>query len=162
MSYGEHSGDDAAFGRQVAANVDLNGRVVAGQAISNVRIARGLVERSQCVAALSYHFQVFAMAAARPFLCLISGPYYAHKGAAIQGWLDPSMRLSIDLDAPRAAPEPVCDHLHARGAVLSQHLRDVGREIRNRQRAFAERLASLSDPVEPTLLHATESRRAAA
>ena len=161
MSYGEHSGKDEDFARLVAKQTQITDRVIPGKQIEDVQIARGLVERADSVVSLSYHLQVFAIAAARPFICLASGDYYRLKCEALQAWIDPRFRLTIDLDSD-VNPGQVCGRLDEVRHGFVDHLSHVSNDIVAKQQVFASRIQKLLQVEKPGVGRAFVSEKRAA
>lgn len=99
MSYGEHSGKDEICGEAIRALMKHPEKCHILPSTENVRIVRALVERSRAVFSLSYHVQVFALAAAKPLLILTCGDYYRVKSQGMRdlaGALAPVIALDQD------------------------------------------------------------------
>ncbi|MCC6580558.1 MAG: polysaccharide pyruvyl transferase family protein [Phycisphaeraceae bacterium] len=144
MSYGSHSGDDAAFAREVTSALGSQARCVAGSSIRDAKLARALVARSRRVVALSYHLQVFALACARPLACLISGDYYRHKAHALLAWLPVSMRFAADIDAVAAGEQDATiwvQRFHDASDSLMSCEAEAAKWIAQRQDAFHHQMA---------------------
>jgi len=133
MSYWDHSGLDESFAHELAQRYGNDLRV--GQTIRDVRLARGLVDYAQQVWAVSYHLQVFAMAAGKPFGCLVSGDYYRHKAEAVLGWVDRKYRFTIDFDQSQDIGQQV-ESLYQSHDAMNAYLRKVSSDIVSRQRDF--------------------------
>ncbi|MBL4701361.1 MAG: polysaccharide pyruvyl transferase family protein [Phycisphaeraceae bacterium] len=143
MSYGEHSGLDTHFFEQIKSHLNLE-QIKVAATITDPQLARSLVERSHSVVALSYHLQVFAIAASKPFICLTSGPYYEHKAKAILDWVDPEFRFLINLDDASLNPDLVCDKLSLVYPEFTKHLNAVRVDIRQRQEKFHSQLPTFT------------------
>ena len=140
MCYSSDHADDTAFARRIVESEDYGGQVIAGDTIRDAALVRGLVDRCHSVVALSYHLQVFAISAAKPFICLVSGIYYQHKVKAVQGWVDSAFHLSINLDQPNTDPQETCDRLEELWNDYREHLQQVSQNIRSKQDGFFARL----------------------
>lgn len=148
MSYGRHSGDDTAFGCRVAHESRLGDRLIIGRSIRDATLTRGIVERCDAVCALSYHLQVFAIAAAKPLICLASGDYYRHKAEALLAWLDADLRMLIDLDSTEN-PAEICRRTKEMADHFRGRLMVIGEAISARQDAFYNDLAARLNTLRP-------------
>ena len=101
MSYWRHSGDDEACARAIRERMRRPEKLTVLGRTKDVRLVRGLFERARWAIGLSYHVQVFALAAACPFAILTSGPYYTAKGRGVHTVVEERMPL---LAMERATP----------------------------------------------------------
>ena len=76
--------DDGSAGQAIRAAMRDPGKLVVLPTPADARMARGIVAAAQWAMALSYHVQVFAMAAGRPMAALTSGPYYGVKAEGMR------------------------------------------------------------------------------
>lgn len=76
--------DDRSAGQAIRAAMRDPARLIVLPTPEDARMARGIVAVAEWVMSLSYHVQVFAMAAGRPLAALTSGPYYAVKAEGMR------------------------------------------------------------------------------
>jgi len=94
--------DDAAVGRAVREMMSCPERLTVLPRPADARMARGVVAAADWVMSLSYHVQVFAIAAGKPLAALSSGPYYALKAEGMRLLLDGQLPVR-DLSAATVA-----------------------------------------------------------
>lgn len=84
MSYSAHSGNDHECGRDIQKMVDPKRifRIIPVQ--KDITTIRSFFELAAWSFSLSYHVQVFSMAAAKPFGVISTGPYYAMKAEGMK------------------------------------------------------------------------------
>jgi polysaccharide pyruvyl transferase WcaK-like protein len=76
--------DDRSAGQAVRAAMRDPARLIVLPRPDDARMARGIVAAAEWAMSLSYHVQVFAMAAGRPMAALTSGPYYRVKAEGMR------------------------------------------------------------------------------
>jgi polysaccharide pyruvyl transferase WcaK-like protein len=88
MSYGDHSGDDAACGLAIRERMQNPERLTVLEPSTDAKVVRALFDRARWALGLSYHVQVFALSAACPFALLASGEYYETKAKGVHNLVD--------------------------------------------------------------------------
>ncbi len=105
---------------------------------SDPGLARRLVSMARWVAPLSYHLQVFAVAEGTPLLQLVSGGYYRHRSAGLDGWA--------------AGRLPMADLGLTSAVELSERLADLERRRREHSEVLARAATAIvkvnDQPVE--------------
>jgi polysaccharide pyruvyl transferase WcaK-like protein len=93
-----HLHDDRRCGEAIRRRMRRPEKLHVLDCPPSAELARAVVQRARWVAALSYHVQVFALAAGRPMCLLTSGRYYGVKARGMRMLVGPQTPL-CDLSA---------------------------------------------------------------